>query len=143
MYCTYNYFCSRVECRVRFYAIFENGHIAANKVYFYEFNSKKSANCAATLKVNIFCWNFANIFLLLQRTIHKRKFGEEIVLVYFMSLKWANLFSEFLFFFSFKQTKKSKKTFPPGACSKRCLNKICLPNLEYQSNFFFLRPCAK
>ena len=27
-------------------AIFENGHIAVDQVYFYEFNSKKSANFA-------------------------------------------------------------------------------------------------
>ena len=30
-----------------FFAIFENGHIAIDWLYFYEFNSKKSANFAA------------------------------------------------------------------------------------------------
>ena len=30
-----------------FFAIFENGHMAIHWLYFYEFNSKKSANFAA------------------------------------------------------------------------------------------------
>ena len=63
-----------------FFVIFENGHIAADWLYYYEFNSKKSANfdlrqnfnfqkITETLKISILFWKFVNIFLLLQRTI--------------------------------------------------------------------------
>ena len=33
------------------FAIFENGHFAADQVYFYEFNSKKSANLPALMPI--------------------------------------------------------------------------------------------
>ena len=47
------------SCRVgwsdfHFLAIFENGHIAINWLYFYEFNSEKSANFAACARGKIF-----------------------------------------------------------------------------------------
>ena len=65
-------------------------HLTVDQVYFYEFNSKKSpisaararVICAAKftlqkitgpLNINIFLWNFAGTFLILQRTIAKNK----------------------------------------------------------------------
>ena len=66
------------------FAIFEKGHYATDQVYFYESNSKKSANLNARGKVFFyhrdhkneyfflkFC-NYCN-FLILQRTIAKKE----------------------------------------------------------------------
>ena len=79
-----------------FIAIFENGHIAIDWLYcilnyFYEFNSIKSANLARRprgkvlfsknlrdLKNEYIFLKFVNIFLLLQRTIVKKKIWETI-----------------------------------------------------------------
>ena len=76
------------ECQDRviqhFFARFKNWHCAANQVYFYKSNSKKSANLSARaakfsfsktrkdLK-NQFFSTFANAFPFLQRTIIKKK----------------------------------------------------------------------
>ena len=79
--CTlYNVHCTLGWSDFHFFVIFENGHIAADWLYYYEFNSKKSANfdlrqnfnfqkITETLKISILFWKFVNIFLLLQRTI--------------------------------------------------------------------------
>ena len=40
-----------------FFAIFENGHIAFDWLYFYEFNSKKSANFAASARAAKFSFS--------------------------------------------------------------------------------------
>ena len=71
-------------------AIFENGHYAANQIYFYESNSKKGEICSSrqrkitgVLKIDIFVWKCANILILLQRTIEKKKNLEISLVSYF------------------------------------------------------------
>ena len=72
---------SRVE---RFFTFYDFRNIAADQIYFDEFNSKKMANLAThaakflfflnhrNLKINIY-WENLKTFLLFQRTIAKKK----------------------------------------------------------------------
>ena len=60
-------------------AFFEIGHLAANQVHFYEFDSTKSAKLSIkknqrSLKNEKFCRQFVKIFLLLQRKIKTFEF---------------------------------------------------------------------
>ena len=45
------YACKLEWCDVALFAIFENAHHAVNQVYFYESNSKRSANMAASVQI--------------------------------------------------------------------------------------------
>ena len=45
------YACKQEWCDVALFAIFENAHHAVNQVYFYESNSKRSANMAASVQI--------------------------------------------------------------------------------------------
>ena len=84
---------------IELFAIFENGHYAADQVYFYQSNSKKSANLAACaakfshskndrdLKMNIAFWKFANKFLLIQEQSLKIKFEIKFCSIFFFLSK--------------------------------------------------------
>ena len=59
--------------KLNFFTIFENGHYAADQVYFYESNSKKLANFAerAPILTNLFLtWSNANIFVFVCLSLH-------------------------------------------------------------------------
>ena len=110
---------SRLRIRVEWYrnfSIFENGHYAADQVYFFSPIKKNRANLAAhvrqsfhfqkitgTLKMIFF--KFANTFHLLQRTIAKKENSILDFLNYCLGPKMGNfvfdLFKEIASFFSF------------------------------------------
>ena len=86
---------SRVEWYWTFFAIFENGHYNAGQVYFYEFtpiqknrrilpHARKSfpfQKITGALKINIFL--VLKAFLLLRRTVTKKKFEIKFYLIIF------------------------------------------------------------
>ena len=67
---------SRLRIRVEWYrnfSIFENGHYAADQVYFFSPIKKNRANLAAHVRQSFHFQKFANTFHLLQRTIAKKE----------------------------------------------------------------------
>ena len=114
-------------------AIFDIGQIAADQVYFYDFQFQKTANffaCACgtrmakfpfskyhgTLKINIFL--FAETFLLHQRTIAKKNSKLKFVYYCFLSQNGQNgpvrkKKQKMLSFSSFLALKKIDEEIPP------------------------------
>ena len=141
------------------FEILENGHIAADQEYFYEFNSKKSnkfgrgSGKVSTFKIHrglkIICFpqnlqiSSLNIF---QRTIVRRKFWKFCCCWSFCFQNGQNCFwnverkktilFEFLFIFCFT---KIKEDIPPGTGSKNVLRQFFVAHFSQH----FLSPCAK
>ena len=112
---------------------FRKGHISADRVYFYESNSKKLANSATHAWQSFICWNFPNTLLVHQRTNVKKKIVNKKILNFLFKKKlpngfWSKHQKTFLFFvsLSFWLLQNSKNTFPPAwQVSKRFLKFCC------------------
>ena len=131
------------------FAIFENGRIAADQVYFYELIPKNRQRfhyqkITGSLKMNIF-FKMCKYFLLYQRTLAKKENSKLKYLKHFILgpkngqngfLTWAKEKAktiEFLFIFS--QRRHSSLAQAPKAFFIVCPFKGKSQN--------FLRPCAK
>ena len=107
---------------ISFFSIFENSHYAAKQLYFYEFNSQKSANLAARAAKFSFPKNQRNLKIIFLKTICKylpftsknnRQKEKKIIkiIIFILFLDFQNLVLDlgkgkinllkFLFFFKF------------------------------------------
>ena len=115
------------------FAILENGHIAADHVYFYEFNFKKLANFARVLYLKnhrdlkrIVCvFNLQKPSFYIKEHLSKRKFEYRFLNILFLATKMCSGEKiEFLFILAFQKFKEDS---PPGSGSKNVLKTFFCP----------------